>query len=71
MSMKKVNPKSIKRCTLLKTISDRGLSLDAQERIGAMLRGRTDEEKEVIAEILTDEVNRGLWDSPQTKMEEE
>ena len=50
------NPKNEKRSTLLKLCLEKGISLDTQLKIIEPMRGKTDAEKEKIAEQLILEV---------------
>ena len=50
--MKKENPASKMRCVMSKTFSEKGVSLHTQAKMTECMDGKTEEEKEKLAEQL-------------------
>ena len=52
MILKKENPRSVKRCNFLKYCHDNNVPISTLLKLTALMRGKSDEEKELIAEKL-------------------
>ena len=52
MILKKENPRSVKRCKLMKICRDMDISMPTQLKLVSPMREKSDEEKELIAEKL-------------------
>ena len=53
-----MNPKSRKRAELLKTCLEKGMSNDMILNLVAPMRGKTDEEKEILAEQILNRISK-------------
>ena len=65
--LKNENPITRQRNKLIRMLTDRQVSASSINKTTAEMRGKTEEEKERIAEKLLKEVEAGLWD--ETKQE--